>query len=300
MLKIHRIGLIANPGKPRWKANLRQAAALVRNAERVAIAPQLEPRVGLKSQTDSGTLPAEDAAFHNCIRGVEQTDLILVIGGDGTMLHVARTLSGGKTPILGINTGNLGFLTAATMSNLRGILEQIWQGDFAIESRPFLEAVLSRPRSTVRSIAINDFVISRSELSRMIQLDVFVDGKPLTTYQCDGLIICSPTGSTAYSLSAGGPIVSPNTEAIALTPICPHTLSNRSVIVPLKSTVRVAVGAHRPETLLTGDGQVSLTLKQGDIIQFQQSRRRLRLLSVGVNEFFQTLRQKMKWSGSNV
>lgn len=216
------------------------------------------------------------------------------------MLHVARTLGGGKTPILGINTGNLGFLTAAPMSNLRGILERIWQGNFAVESRPFLEAILSRPRPKVRSIALNDFVISRSELSRMIQLDVFVDGKPLTTYQCDGLIICSPTGSTAYSLSAGGPIVSPNTEAIALTPICPHALSNRSVIVPLKSTVRVAIGTQRPETLLTGDGQVSLTLKQGDVIQFQQSRRRLRLLSVVGNEFFQTLRQKMKWSGSNV
>ena len=279
---------------------MRRAAALVRNAEKVAVAPQLEPRVDLKSQTDSGTLPAEDAAFHNYIRSVEQTDLILVIGGDGTMLHVARTLGGGKTPILGINTGNLGFLTAAPMSNLSGILEQIWQGDFAIESRPFLEAALSRPRPTVRSIALNDFVISRSELSRMIQLDVFVDGKLLTTYQCDGLIICSPTGSTAYSLSAGGPIVSPNTEAIALTPICPHALSNRSVIVPLKSTVQVAVGTQRPETLLTGDGQVSLTLKQGDVVQFQQSRRRLSLLSVIGNEFFQTLRQKMKWSGSNV
>ena len=298
MLKIHRIGLIANPGKPRWKANLRRAATLVRSADRIAVAPQLETGAELKSQT--GTLPAADAAFHNCIQGVEQTDLILVIGGDGTMLHVARTLGGGKTPILGINTGNLGFLTAAPMSNLRGILERIWRGNFAVESRPFLEAVLSSPRPTVRSIALNDFVISRSELSRMIQLDVFVDGKPLTTYQCDGLIICSPTGSTAYSLSAGGPIVSPNTEAIALTPICPHALSNRSVIVPLKSTVRVAVGAHRPETLLTGDGQVSLTLKQGDVIQFQQSRRRLRLLSVAGNEFFQTLRQKMKWSGSNV
>ena len=271
---------------------------MVRSADRIAVAPQLE--TGAESKSQTGTLPAADAAFHNCIQGVEQTDLILVIGGDGTMLHVARTLGGGKTPILGINTGNLGFLTAAPMSNLRGILERIWQGNFAVESRPFLEAVLSRPRSTVRSIALNDFVISRSELSRMIQLDVFVDGKPLTIYQCDGLIICSPTGSTAYSLSAGGPIVSPNTEVIALTPICPHALSNRSVIVPLKSTVRVAVGAHRPETLLTGDGQVSLTLKQGDVIQFQQSRRRLRLLSVAGNEFFQTLRQKMKWSGSNV
>ena len=279
---------------------MRRAATLVRNADRIAITPQLEPRAGLKIQANSEILPAADAAFHNYIQVVEQTDLILVIGGDGTMLHVARTLGGRKTPILGINTGNLGFLTAAPMSNLQDILEQIWQGNFAVETRPFLEAALSRPHPKVRSIALNDFVISRSELSRMIQLDVFVDGKPLTTYRCDGLIICSPTGSTAYSLSAGGPIVSPNTEAIALTPICPHALSNRSVIVPLKSTVRVAVGTQRPETLLTGDGQVSLTLKQGDVIQFQQSRRRLRLLSVVGNEFFQTLRQKMKWSGSNV
>ncbi len=270
---------------------MRQAATLIRRADRTALAPQLEPGGG---SSKSG------AGFHDHIRGFEQTDLVLVIGGDGTMLHAARTLGGGKTPILGINTGNLGFLTAAPMAKLRQVLEHIWQGDFKIESRPFLEAAIFRLRPAGRSLALNDFVISRGELSRMIQLNVSVDGKPLTTYQCDGLIVCSPTGSTAYSLSAGGPIVSPDTEAIALTPICPHALSNRSVIVPLQSTVQVEVGAHRLETILTGDGQVPIPLQPGDTIQFQQSRRRLRLLSVAGNEFFQTLRQKMKWSGSNL
>ncbi|MCS1407744.1 MAG: NAD kinase [Verrucomicrobia subdivision 3 bacterium] len=290
MRQIHRIGLIANPEKARWEANLRKAAELIHNAKRIPVAPQLE----------SGSQTTSNSSFCHHINEVKKTDLILVVGGDGTMLSTARALSGVKTPILGINTGNLGFLTTAPMANLRHVLATIWKGRFEIQSRPYIEATITTQGNFTRSIALNDFVISRSELSRMIQLNVSVDGEFLTTYQCDGLIVCSPTGSTAYSLSAGGPIVSPNTEVMTLTPICPHALSNRSVIVSFKSVIQVEVGIHRPETILTSDGQVSITLKPGDTIQFQQSKHRLHLLSVTGNEFFDTLRQKMKWSGSNV
>ena len=238
--------------------------------------------------------------FKRYLDAVKRTDLILVIGGDGTMLGAARALKGSTTPLVGINTGNLGFLTAAPMAELKKVLESIWSERYQILSRPFIEAIITTREKEDRLTALNDFVISRGELSRMIQLDVSVDGGFLTTYQCDGLIVCSPTGSTAYSLSAGGPIVSPNTEAITLTPICPHALSNRSVILPLDSKIDVQVGVHRPQTILTGDGQVPTTLQPGDTIRFQKSKYNFRLLSVTENSFFQTLRQKMKWSGSNV
>lgn len=290
MRPIKRIGLIANPEKPRWKANLTRAVRLIAKANRISVAPQLDTPLENTLQD----------AFEHHLKAIKTTDLILVIGGDGTMLGAARALTGTKTPLLGINTGNLGFLTAAPMEDLHKVLELIWEQNYRILTRPFIEAVIQGKKTEYRKPALNDFVISRGELSRMIQLNVSVDGEFLTTYQCDGLIVCSPTGSTAYSLSAGGPIVSPNTSAITLTPICPHALSNRSVIVPLESKIDVEVGVHRPETILTSDGQVPKTLQPGDTIRFQKSRHQFRLLSVSGNSFFQTLRQKMKWSGSNV
>ncbi len=285
---IQRIGLIANPDKPRWKTNLKKAATWIRAAQRTPVIPQLDPA------------PRKDwqPGFQDHIEAVKKTDLILVFGGDGTMLSAARALRGAKTPILGVNAGTLGFLTDAPVSDLKAVLQGIWRGDYSVESRPFIEAIIGDRAH--RIIALNDFVISRGELSRMIQLDVTVDGDFLTTYKCDGLIVCSPTGSTAYSLSAGGPIVSPKSEAITLTPICPHALSNRSVIVPLKSVIQVQVGTHRPETILTADGQVPITLKPRDQVQFRQSKHRFRLLSVTGYSFFKTLRQKMMWSGSTV
>ena len=216
------------------------------------------------------------------------------------MLGAARALKRSRIPILGINTGNLGFLTAAPMADLKSVLDGIWHQDYKIITRPFMEATLIGHDNKEPLIALNDFVISRGELHRMIQLDVKVDGDFLTTYQCDGLIVCSPTGSTAYSLSAGGPIVSPSSSVMSLTPICPHALSNRSVIVPFESVIEVEVGTHRPETILTGDGQVPLTLQPGDTVEIRRSRHQFRLLSIKGNSFYQRLRQKMKWSGSNV
>ena len=148
--------------------------------------------------------------------------------------------------------------------------------------------------------SLNDFVISRGAASRLIELEVSVGDEILTNYRCDGLIISSPTGSTAYSLAAGGAIVSPDAEVLTLTPICPHTLSNRSVIVRLDSTVRVKVLSETVETTLTSDGQVSFPLGTGDVITISRSRYALRLLRLPGSSFFQTLRQKLHWSGSNV
>lgn len=290
MRQIKQIGLIANPEKPRWRTSLTRAVARIKKAGRRAFAPQLTGRPEKQPEQ----------RFSEQLKTLRQTDLIIVIGGDGTMLGVARALRGTRIPILGINTGNLGFLTAAPMADLEKVLECIWSQDYRIVSRPFIEASIQNAEGDRRWVALNDFVINRGELSRMIQLTVFVDGDFLTTYQCDGLIVCSPTGSTAYSLSAGGPIISPETSVMTLTPICPHALSNRSVIVPFGSMIEVEVGAHRPETILTGDGQVPQSLPPGTRVQFRKSRHQFRILSIGQHSFFDTLREKMKWSGSNL
>ena len=168
-----------------------------------------------------------------------ETDLILVFGGDGTMLRVAREVAGSETPILGINAGGLGFLTAVPSGQLAEALAQVWASQCYLETRPLIEASGTAHGQPLAFLALNDFVIGRGAASRMIELEVRVDGEVLTRYRCDGLIVSTPTGSTAYSLAAGGAVVCPNAEVFPLPPICPHTVSNRSVIVNLNASVHV-------------------------------------------------------------
>lgn len=224
-------------------------------------------------------------------------DLLLVFGGDGTMLGVARSAAGSMTPILGVNVGGLGFLTEVPGDQAHAALEKIWAGQFTLEKRPLIEArTVEAPRP---QYALNDFVINRGATSRLIELEVGVDDEVLTRYRCDGLIVCSPTGSTAYSLAAGGAIVSPGTDALTITPICPHTLSNRSVIVGFRSTVRVKVMSTKLEVFLSADGQVQSPLRAGESVAIKKSSHSVRLVRLPGSSFFKTLRQKLNWSGSN-
>ncbi len=227
-------------------------------------------------------------------------DLLLVFGGDGTMLRVARDVAGSRTPMLGINLGSLGFLTAVPSHQMKQALERVFRGEFEIDRRPLIEASSGAMAGRNAQSALNDFVISRGAGSRMIELEVRVDDELLTRYRCDGLIVSSPTGSTAYSLSAGGAIVSPSSSVFTITPICPHTLSNRSVVISMDSRITVKAIAPRPETLLAADGQVETTLHPGDTVLIRRSRRELCLLRLNGQSFFSTLRQKLSWSGSNV
>ncbi len=227
------------------------------------------------------------------------TDLVLVFGGDGTMLRVGREVAGSKTPILGINAGGLGFLTAVPSQRLGDALTKVWAGECWLGSRPLIEATGTAQGQPLSLTALNDFVLGRGVASRMIELEVRVDGEVLTQYRCDGLILSSPTGSTAYSLAAGGAVVSPNAEVFALTPICPHTLSNRSVIVSLNSKIQVKVISEKLETVLTADGQIQTALAAGEVVTVRRSSREVRLLHLSGSSFFQTLRQKLNWSGSN-
>lgn len=227
-----------------------------------------------------------------------KADLILVFGGDGTMLRAARDIAGHKTPLLGINIGGLGFLTAVPSADLTEVLKKIWAGEFQYESRALIEVSGSCMGKVVRKTALNDIVVSRGAVSRLITLDVSVDGEPITRYRCDGLIVSSPTGSTAYSLAAGGAVVLPSAEVFALTPICPHALSNRSIILPLSSTIRIRAVNPLSATILSVDGQVVVELEEGDEVLIRRSRHAIRLVRLPDNSFLEALRRKLHWRGT--
>jgi NAD+ kinase len=287
---IKRVGLIANPEKLDCREAVQKAAALIAATGRTVLSDKATADLaGLKSFVGM-----------NADRLTDQVDLLLVFGGDGTILRVARDVAGSQTPILGLNSGGLGFLTAASSQQLGDALDNVWSGQFTVESRSLIEAAGQSQGKAFAQIALNDFVISRGTVPRLIELEVGVDDEVLTSYRCDGLIVGSPTGSTAYSLAAGGPVVCPNAEVFTLTPICPHTLSNRSVIVSSNSTVRVKVLSQRIETVLSADGQVQLQLAGGDLVNVRRSRNSVRLVRLAGTSFFATLRQKLHWSGSTV
>jgi NAD+ kinase len=288
--RIRRIGLIANPEKVDCRDAVQRATACIRRARRQAFTDA--DTAELLRRGDTGLPGPRELA--------QTTDLILVFGGDGTMLRVARELAGTDTPILGVNTGGLGFLTAISSTQVEDALARLWTGEFTVEARPLMEAVRESEGRRERQLALNDFVISRTFVPRLIELEVRVDGVELTRYRCDGLIVSSPTGSTAYSLAAGGAVVAPDAEVFALTPICPHTLSNRSVIVSQGSAVQIRVLTSRVETTLSADGQVQTHLLVGDRVTVRRSSRRVRLVRLAGSSFFETLRQKLNWSGSPV
>jgi NAD+ kinase len=288
--KLARIGLVANFEKSFSRGVVLTAAAAIAAAGRALAADTETARMaGLKC--DVFASPAALAA---------EVDLLLVFGGDGTMLRVVREIAGLETPILGINVGRLGFLTAVSSKDLTASLEKLWRNDFVIETRPLLQARGLCRSEPIRMSALNDIVISHGAVSRLIELDVSVNDKPLTRYRGDGLIVSSPTGSTAYSLSAGGPIISPGADVFAITPICAHALSNRPVIISLSSVVRIELFSKAMETIVAADGQLQANLTAGDVVTIRRSRQRVRLLHLGDNSFFETIRQKLHWRGSSV
>lgn len=281
---------MANPEKVSSRFAVQEAASLILASGRVGMT---EPPTARMAGLDLPQCPD--------VAGLaRETDLLVVFGGDGTMLRISREVAGLSTPILGINVGGLGFLTAIPSSQQGKALESVWAGHYNVENRALLTATGLASGRPIHQIALNDFVLGRGAESRMIELEVTVDGEVLTRYRCDGLVVSSPTGSTAYSLSAGGAVVCPNAEVIALTPICPHTLSNRSVLVSLNAIVQVKVISHRLETILTADGQVQTVLATGDVITISRSEHSVRLLRLTGSSFFETLRKKLNWSGSNV
>lgn len=225
----------------------------------------------------------------------DQVDLIIVLGGDGTMLSVVRRMGDRDVPIVGINFGSLGFLTEIPREQMIPLLEQIFAGHFRLEQRMKLDVRIQRGEALRESFsALNDVVINYGALARIIHLEVYVDGQFLTLYRADGLIICTPTGSTAYSLSAGGPIVSPTHRCLLLSPICPHTLTHRPLVLEETSAIVLRL-ISSGDVMLTVDGQTGFSLTTADEVWVQRSATSCRTVFPGGQSFFEVLRQKLKW-----
>ncbi len=244
--------------------------------------------VGEKSNADIARLAAE-------------TDLLVVLGGDGTILNVAGHLGENVKPIFGINVGALGFLTCSTSADYRDAVAAVAKGEIAFSERAMLQVELvSDGKTGEKIIGLNDAVLSRGKLSRLILLSVRVDGEYLTEFNADGIIVATPTGSTAYSLSAGGPIMAPESGVFVITPICPHVLTNRSVIVREESLIEIEVSDPDDPVYLAVDGRDPDLLKFGDIVRVRRTEKKLPLAVMPDISFFGVVRQKLKWSGSNI
>ena len=283
------IGLIAHTGKP-GVAELIHAVLeeFARFSMSILVEKDTAALAGRKSDGSVQQLAAK-------------ADLLVVLGGDGTILNVAGQLGEGIKPIFGINVGSLGFLTCSSSPAYREAVEGIAQGKITFIDRTLLEVrIKDSQKPQTPTIGLNDAVFSRGELSRLIQLRARVNGEPLTEFNADGLIIATPTGSTAYSLSAGGPILEPQSGVLVITPICPHVLTNRSIIVAESSVIEVEASEPDYPVYLSVDGRDSLRLEVGAIVAIQKADKTLPLAVMPDVSFFSVVRQKLKWSGSNV
>jgi len=283
------IGLIAHPGKPGVGDLVNSLAAeFARFSMSILLEKETAAVSGQRSEMTIAQLGGK-------------ADLLVVVGGDGTILNVTGQLGEASPPIFGINVGSLGFLTCASSPAFREAVECIAKGKMTFSNRALLEVILRDSTEKHKPmIALNDAVFSRGELSRLIRLRTRVNGEALTEFNADGLIIATPTGSTAYSLSAGGPILEPESGVFVITPICPHVLTNRSIIVSEKSVIEVEASEPDYPVYLTVDGREPLRIAKDATVQIRKAKKTMQLAAMPDMSFFSVVRQKLKWSGSNV
>jgi len=237
--------------------------------------------------TDVRVAPPEKLAAH--------VDVVIVLGGDGTLLHAARLIGANGVPILGVNLGSLGFLTEVKLDEMYAALEGLLSGQYQAEERMLLKVeVMREGKMAGQYLALNDAVINKGALARIIELEVSVNSQPVLFTRADGLIVSTPTGSTAYSLAAGGPILYPTLDAFIIAPICPHTLTNRPVVMPEREEVEVCL-RHGSDVMLTVDGQVGMPLRQQDCLRVCRAQATLKLVLPFGNTFFKLLREKLRW-----
>jgi len=223
-------------------------------------------------------------------------DLVVVLGGDGTLISVARLVGDRQVPILGVNLGSLGFLTEITLDELYPALESCLSGDYRVSDRMMLRVALIRGGKEIETHQVlNDMVINKGALARIVDLETTVNGSYLTTFKADGLIISTPTGSTGYSLSANGPIIHPDLDCLLITPICPHTLTNRPIVVAIGAHITVRLQSMNEDVFLTLDGQVGFELKYDDVIRIERASHRTLLVMSQSKDYFEVLRTKLKW-----
>jgi len=222
------------------------------------------------------------------------SDLIIVLGGDGTLLNIARQSAYYNVPLFGINLGHLGFLTEVEAEEMYPALEKLIRGEYEIEKRMMLEATVEKDNIQLeKAVALNDIGITKGPFSRIIRMGIYINDDFVDLYSADGVVISSPTGSTAYSLSAGGPIVSPDVKVLIITPICPHTLHSRSIVVSHEDVVKIEVCQNDTEVMLTVDGQQGYKVKSGDIVTVRQAQCYTSLVKLKDRSFFQVLRKKI-------
>ena len=225
-----------------------------------------------------------------------KADLIISLGGDGTLLNIAPLVERAEVPILGVNMGGLGFITEVAVNELEAILEKTLDGDYQVERRMTLEIkVIGKKRRTHRFRVLNDAVITKGARSRIIDLETYVGDDYLCTYRADGLIISTPTGSTAYSLAAAGPILEPTLGAVVLAPICPHTLTNRPIVVPSNDAIRVTLRSFGDTVILIPDGQQGVRLNNGDKVEARDYGLPVSLIKIPSRSYYEILREKLKW-----
>ncbi len=279
-----KFGFIVNPSKNKYFQGIAELADWLIDRENTVLVedqPELPELGGTRTQS------REELG--------RESDIVAVFGGDGTLLDASHEMIRFDTPILGVNTGGLGFLTETTMEEVRSSFERILSEDHEVHRRMMLEA--SVPGHDGALLGLNDMVLSRFRLGRVFQVAAYVDDSFVTSYVCDGMILSTPTGSTAYNLSASGPIVQPEVESIILNPICPHTLTNRPLIVPPTSSVRLSIESD-DRCILTADGQDKITdLGEGDEIDVWKADQKVTLISSDERDFYNILRTKLHWSG---
>jgi len=287
------LGVIVNTNKPRAEAVLRRLVAMAAEAGlQVMLAP------------DARAL-APDLEVLTDDRALGKADAVLALGGDGTMLAAVRRLvavGDALPPLMGLNIGSLGFMTSITESDMRVALECLRDDLCIVSERSLASCEVLRDGASVLGThqGLNDVVVRNGETSRVVMLEVSIDHSLVTTYVCDGVIVSTPTGSTGYSLSADGPIVTPQTGVFVISVICPHTLSSRPLVVPDRSVIRVKVCGHAAGLRISIDGQDEHQLAVGDVVEVTRAMQRVRFLHLPTHDYFAVLRQKLNWSGSAV
>ena len=283
-MKSKSVGILTKPKFPENKSTLHDVVTWLRARS-----------IDVILDTTSAILLGEEGGYQKS-HLASKADVLLVLGGDGTMLNAARLAGERSIPILGVNMGGLGFLTEVRLENLYPSLERVFANDFVLDERLMLRTHIHRHGETVgQGVVLNDVVISKGTLARMIELKIAIQGRFVTNLRGDGLIVSSPTGSTAYSLSAGGPIIDPAVQSLILTPISPHTLTHRPLIVPGNAEIDVTLTSKDDGAMATLDGQVGVAITQGDSIVIQTSEHRTQLIRFPESNYYDVLREKLKW-----
>ena len=286
----HTIGILAKPADDRLLDTLQRLLACL-------------ARLGREALLDQATLPDHPTlrSYPRATRDElgRRSDLVIAIGGDGTLIHAAHSLAAFDTPVLGINLGRLGFLVDISPDEMTSRLERIFNGEYIHEKRFLLRGEVVRNGNVFhRSDVFNDIVYKVRDTVRMIEFETHIDGRYLLTQRSDGMVISTPSGSTAYALSAGGPILTPGLEAVVLAPICPHTLSNRPIVLPSTAVIEIRATPHsRANSLVSFDGQCMIDMEPDDILRITRSPRHAQLIHPADYDYFHILRAKLHWGG---